>query len=89
MLFWLVFIFCLLQMLSHNEVTMEKVDTPVGSGRPFSFSGLLGIVPMEEAAAIKQNCPNDHTWDPFHKRCRKLACSLPGYKVSNGRCVKE
>ncbi|GFS82173.1 uncharacterized protein TNCV_250271 [Trichonephila clavipes] len=35
-----------------------------------------------------EGCPKGYKYDPFFKKCRKLVCALPGYKMINGKCVK-
>ncbi|GFY52920.1 uncharacterized protein TNIN_371421 [Trichonephila inaurata madagascariensis] len=35
-----------------------------------------------------EGCPKGYKYDPFFKKCRKLVCAIPGYKMINGKCVK-
>lgn len=58
-------------------------------GHRFSFTYLLDINRSDgEFVGMIKKCSDDHIWDYFTNKCKKLTCPLPGYKIRNGKCVK-
>lgn len=93
MLCSLTFFFCMLQLISHSEVYVEATDISVTTKLlryPFRLPSYF-ILPEhhKEQAVNTQKCAEGHKWDPFFKKCRKLSCSLSGYKIINGKCVGQ
>ncbi|GFS82168.1 uncharacterized protein TNCV_250241 [Trichonephila clavipes] len=43
---------------------------------------------MNMSIRSDEGCPKGYKYDPFFKKCRKLVCAIPGYKMINGKCVK-
>lgn len=87
----LIFFFYLLQLISHSEVAVKAADITVTSKLlryPFRIPSSF-VLPErhKEQVSNTQKCSEGQKWDPFFKKCRKLSCSLPGYKVINGKCV--
>ncbi|GFR12867.1 uncharacterized protein TNCT_723551 [Trichonephila clavata] len=41
------------------------------------------------AVKSTEGCLKGYKYDPFFKKCRKLVCALPGYKMMNEKCVKS
>lgn len=70
------------------------VNSLLGRKRPMSFALLLDVnqsdgehVGMQRV--VTPECPANHKYDPFFKKCRRLVCALPGYVVVDGRCVRS
>lgn len=59
-----------------------------GAKIPFSFTYLLDINRSDgdKVGQIKK-CNDDHMWDPYAQKCRKLTCAIPGYEIKNGKCA--
>lgn len=59
-------------------------------GHRFSFVYLLDINRSDgELVGMIKKCSDDHVWDHFTNKCRKLTCALPEYKIKNGKCIKD
>ncbi|XP_035209430.1 uncharacterized protein LOC118183926 [Stegodyphus dumicola] len=74
--------------ISADVLSCDK-DISAREIKPFSFSLLLDFNLRDGNYVGMTECPKDHLYDPFFKKCRKLVCSFPGYSLVNGRCVRE
>jgi G protein-coupled receptor Mth (Methuselah protein) len=62
------------------------------SNKPFSFALLLDVNRSDGDIVGESNpntCPSGQKYDPFFKKCRTLVCAIPGFKMQNGKCVKQ
>lgn len=72
-----------------NNITCKTRDGYGGVDHKiyFSFTHLLDINKAGgDRVGMTQRCDADHIWDSYAKRCRRLTCAVPGYKIRNGKC---
>lgn len=72
----------------NNIPTAQLLCQPDESGikKNLSFDKLVDI--NEESNNDTNKCPGKQFYDPFFKKCRNLKCIIPGYVLSNGKCVR-
>lgn len=82
--------FMLLFWISCHIFAVGYFDLPGASAatlKPFRFSILSDILSSDKVGRTSP-C-GSHLWDRYSKRCRRLICARPGYKIKNGICVPE
>lgn len=75
--------------VTDSDMNICKLDAQKPkTAKPFSFALLLDINRSDgDLVGFKRVCKDTENWDPFFKKCRSLACVLPGHVIQNGRCV--
>lgn len=82
-------------MCNHKAVNQVSCTADLmGRRRPMSFALLLDVNQSDgDQVGMKRlttpQCPHNHKYDPYFKKCRQLVCALPGYVVVDGRCVRR
>lgn len=78
-----------------NGITEDEYSCDGGNqffrrANAYSFAILLDINTSQgEKVGMKEMCPDKEVYDPFFKKCRKIQCALPGFKLVNGKCQRN